>query len=67
MDMPPEFAGRPGGSYRLVLTYKDAGRGHGKATAESDVVEACFVSLEPSVGVVQESISSPTIPRSLAR
>lgn len=45
---------RPGGSYRLVLTYEDAQRGRGKATADSDVVEARFVSLEPGVSVVQE-------------
>ena len=53
--LPPEgmrarfdrFDARPGGSYRLVLTYADAGTGGGKATADSDVVEARFVSLEP--------------------
>jgi uncharacterized protein YndB with AHSA1/START domain len=48
------FDARPGGSYRLVLTYKDAGSGRGKATADSDVVEARFVRLEPGVRVVQE-------------
>ena len=60
--LPPEgmsarfdrFDARPGGSYRLVLTYKNAGSGSGKATADSDVVEARFVSLEPDVRVVQE-------------
>ena len=45
---------RPGGSYRLVLTYDDAGSGRGKATADSDVVEARFVRLEPDVRVEQE-------------
>ena len=44
----------PGGSYRLVLTYDDAHNGRGKATADSDVVEARFVSLVPGARVVQE-------------
>jgi uncharacterized protein YndB with AHSA1/START domain len=48
------FDARPGGSYRLVLTYDDAMDGRGKATASSDIVEARFVSLEPGVRVVQE-------------
>ena len=60
--LPPEgmsarfdrFDPRPGGSYRLVLTYEDTEGGRGKTTAESDVVDARFVSLEPGVRVVQE-------------
>jgi uncharacterized protein YndB with AHSA1/START domain len=60
--LPPEgmtarfehFEVRPGGSYRLVLTYQDAGRGRGKTTADSDVVEARYVDLVPDVRVVQE-------------
>lgn len=60
--LPPEgmsarferFDARPGGSYRLVLTYDDAGGGRGKATADSDVMEARFVSLVPGVRVMQE-------------
>lgn len=60
--LPPEgmtarferFDPRPGGSYRLVLTYADASRGRGKATADSDVVEARFVDVVPEVRVVQE-------------
>lgn len=32
------FDARPGGSYRLVLTYDDRGAAPGKATADSDVV-----------------------------
>ena len=47
------FDAAPGGSYRLVLTYADAASAQGKATADSDVVEARFVSLEPGVEVVQ--------------
>lgn len=47
------FDARPGGSYRLVLTYNEAGGDRGKASADSDVVEARFVSLVPGVRVVQ--------------
>lgn len=47
------FDARPGGSYRLVLTYADAGTARGKATADSDVVEAGFVELVPGVRLVQ--------------
>jgi hypothetical protein len=32
------FDARPGGSYRLVLTYSDASGAPGKATAEADIV-----------------------------
>jgi len=48
------FDPRPGGSYRLVLTYADAAGARGKATADSDIVEARFVDLVPDVRVVQE-------------
>ena len=47
------FDARPGGSYRLVLTYADASSARGKATADSDVVEARFVELVPGLRVVQ--------------
>jgi uncharacterized protein YndB with AHSA1/START domain len=47
------FAGRPGGGYRMVLTYADASSSPGKATADSDVVEARFLDLVPGVRVVQ--------------
>lgn len=47
------FDPRPGGSYRLVLTYLDASRAHGKATADSDVVEARYIDIVPGVRVVQ--------------
>jgi uncharacterized protein YndB with AHSA1/START domain len=46
------FDARPGGSYRMVLTYPDAGA-PGKATAESDIVEARFVDVVPGERVVQ--------------
>ena len=59
--LPPEgmsgrferFDARPGGSYRLVLTYADASSARGKATADSDIVEARFVDVVPGVRVVQ--------------
>ncbi len=47
------FDARPGGSYRLVLTYADASTARGKTTAGSDIVEARFVDIVPGVRVVQ--------------
>jgi uncharacterized protein YndB with AHSA1/START domain len=47
------FDPRPGGSYRLILTYADPSDARGKATAESDIVEARFVDIVPGVRVVQ--------------
>ncbi|HET7047603.1 MAG TPA: SRPBCC family protein [Solirubrobacteraceae bacterium] len=47
------FDARPGGSYRLVLTYADASAARGKASADSDIVDARFVDLVPGVRVVQ--------------
>ena len=47
------FDARPGGSYRLVLTYADASGAPGKATMESDIVEARFVNIVPGQRVVQ--------------
>lgn len=44
---------RPGGSYRLVLTYADASASRGKATANTDIVESRFIDLVPGVRVVQ--------------
>lgn len=44
---------RPGGSYRLVLTYADASASPGKATADTDIVEARFVAVDPGARVVQ--------------
>jgi uncharacterized protein YndB with AHSA1/START domain len=48
------FDGRPGGSYRMVLTYSDASGAPGKATADSDIVEARFADIVPGERVVQE-------------
>jgi uncharacterized protein YndB with AHSA1/START domain len=47
------FEARPGGSYRMVLTYPDASGAPGKATADSDIVEARFVDIVPGERVVQ--------------
>jgi uncharacterized protein YndB with AHSA1/START domain len=47
------FDPRPGGSYRLVLTYADGSSTRGKATADSDVVDVRFVDIVPSARVVQ--------------
>ena len=47
------FDPRPGGSYRLVLTYADASAARGKSTAATDIVESRFVDLVPGVRVVQ--------------
>ncbi len=47
------FDARPGGSYRLVLTYKDGAPRPGKATPDSDIVEARFVDIVANERVVQ--------------
>ncbi len=47
------FEARPGGSYRMVLTYGNTATTLGKATAHSDIVDARFVALVPGVRVVQ--------------
>ena len=59
--LPPEgmsgrferFDARPGGSYRIVLTYADAFGAPGKATADSDIVEGRFLDVVPGARVVQ--------------
>ena len=47
------FDPRPGGSYRLVLTYADASGDRGKASSDTDIVEARFVDIVPNERVVQ--------------
>ena len=47
------FDARPGGSYRMVLTYPDASGTAGKATTDSDIVEVRFVDIVPGERVVQ--------------
>jgi uncharacterized protein YndB with AHSA1/START domain len=46
------FDARPGGSYRMVLTYPDASGSEGKSTLDSDIVEARFIELVPGQRVV---------------
>ncbi len=48
-----QFDASPGGSYRLVLTYDDAGSGAGKTTRDSDVTVVRFLALEPNRRLVQ--------------
>jgi uncharacterized protein YndB with AHSA1/START domain len=47
------YDARPGGSYRMILTYADASAAPGKATADSDIVEVRFIDIVPGVRVVQ--------------
>lgn len=47
------FDARPGGSYRMILTYADASAAPGKTTADSDLVEGRFIKIVPGVRVVQ--------------
>ena len=47
------FDARPGGTYRMVLTYPDASGAPGKASSDSDIVEARFVEIVPGERVVQ--------------
>jgi uncharacterized protein YndB with AHSA1/START domain len=47
------FDARPGGGYRMVLTYPDASGAPGKTSADSDIVEARFVDIVPGDRVVQ--------------
>lgn len=48
------FDPRPGGSYRMVLTYPDGSGAPGKTTSDSDIVEARFIDVVPGEQVVQE-------------
>jgi uncharacterized protein YndB with AHSA1/START domain len=47
------FDPRPGGSYRLVLTYADPTAAHGKTSADSDVVDVRYLDIVPNERVVQ--------------
>lgn len=47
------FDPRPGGSYRLVLTYADPADARGKSSAGSDIVEVRYVDIVSNVQVVQ--------------
>ena len=46
------FDARPGGSYRLVLSYDDAAR-RGKTTSQSDVADVRFIEIRPHELLVQ--------------
>ncbi|KUI14142.1 ATPase [Mycobacterium sp. GA-1285] len=47
------FDARPGGSYRMVLTYTDPPARGGKRNLDSDVVEGRFVAIETDDRIVQ--------------
>lgn len=47
------FDPRRGGGYRMTLTYIDAYARAGKTTANSDVVQARFVEIEPDERIVE--------------
>lgn len=48
------FDPRPGGSYRMALSYEQANHpGHGKTSEHTDVVEARFKELVPGERIVQ--------------
>ena len=47
------FDPRPGGSYRLILTYDDPTDVPGKSSAASDIVEVRYVDIVPNTRVVQ--------------
>jgi uncharacterized protein YndB with AHSA1/START domain len=47
------FDVRPGGSYRLVLTYDDPTGAPGKSSADEDVVEVRYLDIVPCDRVVQ--------------
>lgn len=48
------FDPRPGGSYRLILTYEHAPESSAKSTADTDIVEARYVEIVRDERVVQE-------------
>jgi len=60
--LPPEgmtgriehFDARPGGTYRMVLSYDDPSDAPGKTTEAEDLVEGRFVEITEGVRVVQE-------------
>jgi hypothetical protein len=60
------FDARPGGSYRLVLTYADASSARGKATTDSDIVEARLSTSFLVCGWCRPSTSFPTTRRTPA-
>ncbi|HEX6392612.1 MAG TPA: SRPBCC family protein [Acidimicrobiales bacterium] len=47
------FDMRPGGSYRMALTYADGGVAPGKSTPDSDIVDVRIIDIAPEARVVQ--------------
>ncbi|MEU4689236.1 SRPBCC domain-containing protein [Actinoplanes sp. NPDC023714] len=47
---------RPGGGFRMILTYLDASEAPGKSSDATDVVEVGFADLEPAERVVQRAV-----------
>lgn len=47
---------RPGGGFRMVLTYLDPGDSPGKSSAATDVVDVGFADLVPVERVVQQAV-----------
>lgn len=47
------FDMRPGGFYRMVLTYRDSNRAEGKSSPGTDVVEVRIVAIVPGQRLVQ--------------
>ncbi|MEU5053997.1 MULTISPECIES: SRPBCC family protein [unclassified Streptomyces] len=47
---------RPGGGFRMVLTYLDAADNPGKTSGSTDVVEVGFAALAPPERVVQRAV-----------
>ena len=47
------FDPRPGGSYRLLLTYDDPTDARGKTSTDSDIVEVRYLDIVPNARVVQ--------------
>ena len=61
-----QFNARPGGSYRLVLTYTDASSARGKATADSDMSKLILSTSSLVCGWCRPSTSFPTTRPTLA-
>lgn len=47
---------RPGGGFRMILTYLDASAAPGKSSDATDVVEVAFAELVPAERVVQRAV-----------
>lgn len=56
-----EFDVRPGGTFRMELTYLDGSRG--KSSEHSDVTDATFVELVPGERIVQRVVFDSDEPR----